>query len=221
MTAPLVLDIETVPLLSSLNAVYPEAERNPPANYKSEEAITKWRASDRERWTEGLANECSLNPRLGRVLCVGMELDGGGSVAYANAEYDEARILTEFWEMAARANGQVVTWNGSWDLRFLIIRSLAHGLTPSGPVRDWFRKYTTRPHFDCKAVLLNWDVKVSGEGLDEWATFLGLGGKTDGMSGADVWPLFQKGEHGRIADYCRQDVAATAAIYERIAPMFA
>jgi predicted PolB exonuclease-like 3'-5' exonuclease len=87
-------------------------------------------------------------------------------------------------------------------------------------VRNWFRKYATAPHFDCKAVLLNWDVRVAGEGLSEWATFLGLPPKTDGMSGADVYPLYQGGHLDEIAEYCAQDVAATKAIYEKLAPVF-
>lgn len=222
----LVVDIETVPLLASMNAPYPEADRNPPANYKSDEAIGKWRAADRERWGGERAKECSLNPRLGRVLCVGMDFTDADAayVAYANTEADEAAILDQFWTSVLGAAGSVVTWNGAWDLRFLLVRSLAHGVKPSlssHVLRDWLRKYTLHPHFDCKAALLNWEVKVSGEGLDEWAQFLGVAGKSGGLSGADVWPLFQQGEHKRITDYCAGDVAATKAVYERIAPIFA
>jgi hypothetical protein len=225
---PLILDIETVPLAASMDAPYPEADRQPPANYKSDEAIGKWRAADREAWAAGRAKECSINPRLGRVLCVGMTrpqyLNAKPvEVALAKTEADERTVLEAFWAEADKAEGHVVTWNGSWDLRFLLIRSLAHGLTPSVSAFDiaaWFKKYRTAPHFDAKAVLLNWDVKVSGEGLDEWARFLGVNGKEGGLTGADVYPLYLAGEYERIVDYCAGDVAATQAIYAKIAPMF-
>lgn len=215
-----VLDIETVPLAASLNAPYPEADRNPPANYKSDDAITKWRAADRENWSKGWAKECSLNPRLGRVLCIGTN----HGVNVARTEADEASILAEFWQNALVSNGEVVTWNGGWDLRFLVIRSLAHGIAPSLPsdtIRAWFKKYTTAPHFDCKMVLTNWEPYKAGEGLSEWGAFLGCGGKCEGMTGADVYPLYQLGQFDEIAAYCAQDVATTLAVYEKIAPMFA
>jgi hypothetical protein len=225
---PLVLDIETIPLEASLTRPYP-TDRQPPANYKSEETIAKWREQDRQRWDTDRAKEYSLNPRLGRVLCLGWATtDEEGNLLthgleYAAEEAGEAEVLERFWRMALEADGRVVTWNGSWDLRFLVMRSLACGVQPSiGAyyIREWFRKYVTQPHFDCKAVVLNWDVRVSGEGLDEWSKFLGLPGKTEGISGKDVWPLFQGGMHDEIAEYCVRDVLATAAVYHRLLPFF-
>lgn len=216
---PLILDIETVPLAQSLEAPYPSADRNPPANYKSEDTIARWREADKQRWETERAKECSVNPRLGRVLCVGTN----EGVFTAAEEADEPVVLREFWDRVLRNDGEVVTWNGSWDLRFLVIRSLYHDIEPtiSGElVGKWFRKYTTFPHFDCKAVLLNWDVRIAGEGLDQWAQFLGLPGKIGGLSGADVYPLYVAGHLDEIADYCKADVEATQAIYERIRPVF-
>lgn len=216
---PLILDIETVPLADAMTAPYPEAERTPPANYKSEETIAKWRLADRAKWEAERAKECSLNPRLGRVLCLGTN----EGVFTAADEGDEYMVVQEFWRRVLVHDGQVVTWNGSWDLRFLVVRSLYHGIDPtlSGEtVSKWFRKYTTNPHFDCKAVITNWDVPRAGEGLGQWAEFLGVPGKTDGLSGADVYPLYCGGQLDEIADYCAADVAATEAIYHRIAPFF-
>lgn len=218
----LVVDIETVPLEASLAMPYPEGDRNPPANYKSDEAIAKWRTGDRERWAAERGKECSLNPRLGRVLCVGMDFtdEPAPYVAYATTEDEERSALDKFWTSVEGVKGRIVTWNGSWDLRFLLIRSMALGVkpAPSSLTRAWFRRYAYDPHFDCKAALLNWDVRQSGEGLDEWAAFFGLAGKS--ANGADVWPMFQRGEHTGIAAYCAQDVATTREIYERIAPFY-
>lgn len=216
---PLILDIETVPLAASMDAPYPEAERTPPANYKSEDAIARWRTADRAKWEQDRAKECSLNPRLGRILCVGTS----AGLWMAPTEADEADVLRAAWDALATWEGQVVTWNGAWDLRFILMRSLYHGIAPTirpDVVSAWFRKYTYAPHFDCKAVVLNWDVRVSGEGLSQWAEFLGVPGKLDGIGGADVYPLYLGGQLEEIAAYCQQDVAATKAIYERLVPMF-
>ena len=223
----LILDIETVPQEAAMGAPYPAAERNPPANYKSEEAIGKWRIKDESDWADARAKECSLTPRLGRVLCVGWKESGKPSMsATARTEAEERGLLDTFWEKVAHGENfvhSVVTWNGSWDLRFLLLRSIMLGVTPSirsSTIKGWFRKYSfTDGHFDCKAALTNWEPR-STEGLDEWARSLGLTGKTDGMRGADVYPLYLAGHYEEIAAYCEQDVEATAAVYEKIAPYF-
>lgn len=227
---PLVLDIETLPTEAALTAPYPE-DRQPPANYKSAETIAKWRESDRERWTEERVKKASLNPRLCRILCLGwatvpadetsVVTDSG--ILYAEQPEQEADLLTAFWRMVAMHDGNVVTWNGGWDLRVLTLRSAMHGITPTvGPqhISLWQKKYRTAPHFDVKAVLLNWDVMQAGEGLSEWAAFFGVPGKTDGLSGKDVYPLFQGGMHDEIAEYCMQDVLATAAVYGKVRDYF-
>ncbi|MEY5032362.1 MAG: hypothetical protein RL354_1393 [Planctomycetota bacterium] len=89
---PLVLDIETVPLAASLAMPYPEATRFAPANYKTDEAIAKWRDADRIKWYEDRAKECSLNPRLGRIVVIGTNVD----TIVAPAEADEREALVRF-----------------------------------------------------------------------------------------------------------------------------
>lgn len=222
--APLVLDIETVPALEALAAPYPEGDRLPPANYKSDEAIAKWREADRAAWASARAKECSINPRLGRVVSIAFSQGGRVDSILAPAPTDERLLLQDFWARVEAARGRVVTWNGSWDLRFLLIRSIVHGVRPTvqpSIVSSWFKRFTTFPHLDCKAVLTNWDAPRAGEGLTEWATLLGIDGKTTGTTGADVWPMVQAGRWDELREYNEQDVIATAAVYETIAPYFA
>ena len=216
---PVVLDIETVPLDAMLAVPYPADERQPPSNYKDQEAIWRWREQDAAKWQTERVKVCSLNPRLGRVLCIGT-LDG---VLMAQTPAEEANILHAAWRELEHARGRVVTWNGSWDLRFILLRSLALGVDvplPPSVISSWFKRYTSAHHVDCKAVLTNWEPPVRGEGLSEWATFLGLPPKTDGMTGADVYGMAQAGQYIAIADYCQQDVAVTAAIYAKIRPVY-
>lgn len=216
-----VVDIETVPLHSSLLATYPLDKRNPPANYKSEEAIAKWREADRKDWADGLVKESSLNPRLGRVLCIGMKSGESPAIcAMAETEDKERDVLVAFWEEVARTDGEVVTWNGAWDLRFILIRSLIHGIefteyVSGHNVRNWFRKFSVFPHTDCKAVLTNWEPPRSGEGLDEWCRTFGIDGKSEGISGKDVFPMYTNGEFDAIIKYNLADVEATYAIYQK------
>lgn len=222
---PLILDIETVPTEAGLALPYPEADRNPPANYKSDEAIAKWRAADRERWAAERAKDCSLNPRLGRVLCIGLvdTLMPKPRVLMAYEPEKEALVLAEFWGLVEDHHGRVVTWNGSWDLQFLVTRSMLYfdNVTiPGNLIGKWFGKYRYWPHFDCKAALTQWAPPRAGEGLHQWAEYLGVEGKLDGLSGADVYPLYLAGHFDEIAAYCAADVKATQNIFRKIAPFF-
>lgn len=220
---PLILDIETVPTDKGLAMPYPEADRHPPANYKSEDTIAKWRTADRERWAAERAKDCSLNPRLGRVLCIGYATATSSGVWMADTPDHEADILAAFWAKCAEQNGKVVTWNGSWDLTFLVTRSMLYFPNvpiPGNTIAKWFGKYRYWPHFDCKAALTQWAPPRAGEGLHQWAEFLGVEGKLDGLSGADVYPLYLGGQFDEIAAYCEADVKATHNIYRTIAPFF-
>lgn len=223
---PITLDIETVPTDEALNALYPEETRNPPANYKSEEAIARWRITDRAAWEADRVKACSLNPRLGRILCVGMQRvdEEKVDVVTAFSPSSEQTLVQSVLDALASAEGEVVTWNGAFDLRFLLVRAMilrCH--VPAVLARQvpyWFRKYSYYPHFDCKAALLNWDVRVSGEGLDEWSKALGVGGKTAGVTGADVYPMYKDAKYAEIREYCAQDVRSTTAVYRVVAPYF-
>lgn len=224
-----VIDIETVPLANSMEAPYPLAERQPPSNYRNANAIDAWRERDRETWAQERAKVCSLSPRLGRVLCVGIASRDGGIVHYGRDEGDEREVLRVFWANMMYHTGihdrmfnltyKAVTWNGGWDLRFLLVRSLLNGVVPSVPahvLQNWAKPYNTEWHTDVKRVLVG-DSITKGEGLDEWATAFGLPGKTGGWTGASVYPAYLEGRHGDIQDYCQQDVTATLALYCKIA----
>lgn len=211
----LVLDIETIPTDAALGIPYNEADNPPPANYSKPEAIAGHHEKGRAAYAIKRAKECSINPRLGRVLCVGMNTpEMGPEMLYATEPTDEEGVLRTFWERAFDCASPLVTWNGSWDLRFLVVRSLRNRIAIPFKVAPYFKRYTTDPHFDCKAVLMqDWNFRGAGEGLDEWAQFFGLDGKTEGMGGSEVYPAFLAGEHDKIKQYCAQDVATTAAIY--------
>lgn len=225
---PFVVDIETIPLAASLEVEYPRELRQPPSNYKNAEAIAAWHERDEKAWRDGRVKQCSLNPRLGRVLCIGMTTEDStdATTAFAKREEDEAKLLRDFWHEAGMAGGQVVTWNGTFDLRFLILRSLAHGVRPTVRpeiINGWFRRYYTHPHFDCRAVIHNWQQYEEDEGLREWAAYFGLPQREEGIatvSGADVARLFADGEIVKLETYCACDVMDTLRVYEKLAPMF-
>lgn len=220
----LYLDVETLPLASSLAAPYPEADRPHPANFKNPDVIVAWREKDIAAWGEQRAKECSLTPRLGRIACLGWAVDGGDvQTRVAEDEAGEVLLLDAAWELIEDAE-RIVTFNGSFDLRFIAVRSMIHRITPhawavKGGVGAWFRRYTTSPHFDCRAVLTGWDERVSGK-LGEWCDSFGIV-CDDSSSGADVFTFAQAGEWEKIAAHCKADVASTRELHQRIAPLAA
>ena len=221
MNSALVTDIETVPLAASMLSPYPKDDRKPPANYAKPEAINGWHDRDEADWRKGLSKACALDPKRGRILCIGTS----EGMHYATTEAEERQTLLDFWAATVMHDGKVVTWNGrGFDLRFILIRSLVQNVAPTlapAIIRSWFKRYVYDYHMDCKMALTDWSTNyVTGEGLDEWSTALGLPGKTDGITGADVYPMYLAGKHQEIADYCMADVAATREIYNRIAPYF-
>ncbi len=224
MSAPLVFDLETVPLASSMSAPYPEADRPAPSNYKDAEKIAAWHERDREKWAAERAKECALNPRLGRIVCVGYSHGSGGKIEtqVAMTEADERGVLLLLWENIAYVSGQFVTFNGlTFDVPFFLTRSLIHGITPTvsiRTVRDWTRRYSFGPHYDLRGVLTAWDARASGT-LTDWATALGIP-NDDSVKGADVWTLYQNGDFASIAAHAEKDVATTAALYDRVSQMY-
>lgn len=220
----LALDIETVPTAASLARPYPAGERNPPANYKLPDAIKEWREKDKLKWEHDRISDLSLNPRTCRVLCVGTQdvHEGTKAMLYAEKEHEEKAMLEAFWSLPKEGT-RLVTWNGTWDIRVLVLRSIALGvpIPMTVNVRSLLKRYETSAHFDCKAVLLNWPSGFpQGEGLTQWAEFFGLAGKTPGLDGDDVYPLYVAGHHDEIRQYCGDDVTAIAGIYNRISGVF-
>lgn len=212
----IVFDIETVPTAKALAAPYPEADRQPPANYKSAEAIDKWRAADRERWTSERVKECSLNPRLGQVVAIAL---GDRTVHLAREEAEERTVLESFWRVV-RDERQIAGWNShGFDFPFLLTRSLLLGVDPGLDVTPYLRRYSHVPHFDAKMALLGWPSSYkAGEGLQEWSEAFDLPGKSG--HGSEVYGLVVRGAWDELVAYAMGDAIATAAIVDRIAGTF-
>ena len=167
-----------------------------------------------------VANEHATNPRLCRIVAIGSAISGKRAVCHlALTPADEKIALSEFWRRVDAVGGHVVTWDGNWDLHVLLLRSVALRVMPTLDARhvaDWFVRYRYAPHFDVKAVLLNWDnTRTSGEGLDEWAKFLGIA-NVKSSDGSQVCRMVQQGRWDELASYNRQDVGMIDAAYRKV-----
>jgi 3'-5' exonuclease len=130
---------------------------------------------------------------------------------------DEPTMLREFWEKVAKFE-RCVTFNGrTFDGPFLSVRSAIHGLSPSRNLLGY--RYSMETHVDLMEVL-TFQGAVSRDqtpNLHSACVAFGIPSpKTAEMHGYAVGDAYREGRLGEIADYCRRDVEATAALYRRL-----
>lgn len=216
------IDIETVPLESALRVAYDPDAHSAPSNYKDPAKIAEWHERNKAKWNDERVKACSLNPRLGRIVAVGIA--GGSFGAQSLTAHDEASeyaLLADLWSALAGTD-QLVTWNGlHFDLPFIACRSALLRVPNAGTIGPWMRRYTLTPHCDVKAMLCQWDagrIREPDNGLDAWADAFGVGRKS--ANGSDVYTMHTEGRHGDIAGYAQADAALTLALYDRTRTYF-
>ena len=136
----------------------------------------------------------------------------------------EAELLTRFFDGIERFRPTLVSWNGGgFDLPVIHYRALKHKIVSrtywdAGETdRDFkFNNYLNRfhpRHIDLMDVLAGYQNRAFAP-LDDISVILGFPGKM-GVSGSQVWSLFQEGKIKEIRDYCETDVLNTFLVYLR------
>jgi predicted PolB exonuclease-like 3'-5' exonuclease len=218
----LVIDIETVGI--------PWEEHDP---YVREYLIKGMSDGDAEE----AKRSGGLSPFRGRIISIGViNIDDGRSCAFYEVPGQlevktekaglrtyisgtEKQILEKFWDWF-ESDSRFITFNGrQFDGPFLMIRSAIHGLTPK---RDLVgQRYELHPNCDLREVLnffgtpnprqykFNLDLACKAFGVET--------SKGEGLDGRSVETWYRAGRHREIAEYCMDDVRATAELYEKLA----
>jgi len=195
--------------------------------------LTRW-AEDHEdflRRKEGGA----LSPYTGKVIVIAMlNPETGKGIVWYEAGGDrvgrtsddgffeyvgcgEKEMLAEFWEKVAKFE-RFVSFNGrTFDAPFLSVRSAVHGLSPSRNLLGY--RYSMETHVDLMEIL-TFQGAVS---RDQWPNLHGAclafgipSPKSEAMHGYAVGDAYREGRLSEVADYCRRDVEATAALFKRL-----
>jgi 3'-5' exonuclease len=248
MIAQLFADIETMPAqrpdvleeirqaeAETLSAAL-EAVR-PPGNYKKQETIDEWMATEAPKIKQALIDASSakvdeayrktgLDGAFGQIACV--------SFAYKNAEpytvwnadwqrpdYEErvleglSLMLTDTIPQNMAMAVQVVGHNvAAFDLRFLVQRSIVRGLRPhpvlmrAAQAKPW----ETDRVYD---TMIQWAGVGGRISLDKLCRALGLPGKGD-LDGSKVWDVIKEGRIADVAEYCADDVRKVRAVWKRM-----
>jgi predicted PolB exonuclease-like 3'-5' exonuclease len=130
-------------------------------------------------------------------------------------ERSEKDLITSFVDKIAALLPQLVTFNGSsFDLPVLRYRAMVHGVAAPGlAARPHFHRYS-EDAVDLCDVLGSFSSQAKAS-LHELCRVMGLPGKPDGMSGAEVEKYYRDGHIREIAEYCKSDVLNTYRVWLR------
>jgi len=219
------LDIETAATTREDIIARVTADIRPPANYKKEESIKEWWASQGEAAKQEAISKTALSGLWGHIVAIGFALnDGEPHVVTAN---DEASLIEGF-EMMLRAEVESelgphgigwehrALWIGhnieGFDLRYIWQRARIVGaqFSISLPVE---RQYAAR-RFDTMVEWAGWGNRVKQRDLE---LAFGLE-RNDPLEngGADVHQALQEGRIKDVVAHCREDIRLVREIYKRI-----
>ncbi len=145
-----------------------------------------------------------LSPLAHRVVCIGTKV---GTEEHVLMDKDEKKMLEEFKKTIAEGD-VLVGYNIGFDVGFLILRSLKHGVGVGEllghaqvDLMQKIRGLTREKYVSLRKVALCF-------GLDY--------GKTDGASVPELW---ETGEHEPIREHCLSDVRLTEQLFEKLKPL--
>ena len=211
----IIIDIETLPNQSATAQAEIGANIKPPAQMKKAETIQEWLngTGKYEGAKDAAINDqylkTSFDGGYGSICCICVD-DNGKERTYTD-ESGEAALLADFWNDLRTDSPYFVAHNAKFDLPFIWHRSVVLQIQPSKFFKVHGRHNSD--HFCTMEAWAGFNGKIS---LNNLSKILGLGQKTEGMDGSQVWPEYQKGNIKKIAEYCMDDVRLTKAIHNKL-----
>ncbi len=224
--ATLVLDIETVGTpWNTLDGV-------------TQAALTRWiertSATDKERneRIETLKNELGFSPLTGEIVALGVYdverelgavyVQGDGALSqdydgFSITSCSEKEMLEDFWD-SARSYDVFVTFNGrSFDLPFILHRSVVHGVMPSVEImrKRYLAQQTSPYHIDLQDELTFYGAMFKRPSLHMFCQAYGISSPKQSIDGDTVAALFKEKKYLDIAKYNAGDVRATTSLYQK------
>src|SRR2546423_389639 len=179
-----------------------------------------------------------LSPFRGKIVAIGViRLDDGRSCAMYEVPGQremliekagmrtymsgtEKQILEKFWEFFD-SDSRFISFNGrQFDGPFLMMRSAINGVMPKRDLVGY--RYAFHPNCDLREALNFFGTTNSRQfkfNLDLACKVFGVEtSKSEGVDGRSVEAWYRAGRHRELAEYCLEDVRATAQLYEKLSP---
>lgn len=207
-------DIETIPTQSPEQIAYIASDIKAPGNIKLAASITAWEKENKQSAIDEAVAKTSFDGAYGSICCIGWAI-GDGEVKSSIGL--EKNIIEDFFDDLVLNNPRDLNMTfvghnvSSFDLRFLFQRAVILGIKPPSFI-PFNSKSWDKQIFDTMTYWAGYGNRIS---LDKLSKALDLEGKT-GISGADVWPMYQAGKIIEIAEYCQHDVSLTRDVYNRL-----
>lgn len=212
------VDIETIPNQSPEFRAKVREGIKPPAQFKKQDSIDAWMAENAESATDEIVAKTSFDPAYGHIACIGWAVgdERPTSISNKTPECEAVNLADFFREVCSGCGVHMVRWIGHYisgfDLRFLLNRAIVLGVKlPSSMILPRDIKPWSDQVFD---TMTAWAGAKGTISQDNLAKALGLAGKGD-FDGSMVAEAWAKGEHNKIAEYCRSDVETVRAIYRK------
>ena len=200
-------DIETIPFTEPTMD-----DITPPANYKSAEAITKFKSNPAN--LKKVIKQRSVDLIDSKVICISFALNEDKIQSLYGD--DEEELVNKFsdWYMGAMENKELFTaiFSGyncrEFDYPIMALRLQKYNCR----AKTFFPMSMRRERFFDPLLSLSglrWGYKVS---MDRLCNFYGLEGKS-GVTGADVYDMHKDGRWDDIAKYCESDVELLRNLY--------
>lgn len=212
----LTIDIETIPSQRPGMAEEMKAKVKPPGNISKPETIAKWMEENAATAADEMFRKTALDGTYGEIICIGFAVDNGPiHMVYRSA--DERNFLQEVFEQIhinCPFPEMIVGHNAiAFDMRYLFQRAVINKVIPLFPLHHEARH--GNGIFD---TMVAWggyspDKRIS---LKNLCAALDIPVKSDGLDGSKVYDYWLEGRHEEIADYCKEDVAATRECYKRL-----
>lgn len=163
-------------------------------------------------------DRAALSAATGRVLAIGYHSAETGKTLVHGEDQTEAELLNGFWAQYSRmrkAGRRMVGFNSNgFDVPFLLRRSWMLGVDVPPSARNG--RYLDQIFVDLREIWLcgqRWGDCESS--LDHVAKCLGVGQKTEGVTGADFARLWAE-DRPRAIEYLTQDVRLTYEVAVRL-----
>lgn len=222
----IVFDIETgpveEPLLSELLPTFdPDAVKL--GNLKDPEKIKAKIEEARQEHEAETRGRAALSAITGRVLAIGYRSERATVVSHVSAiEGEEIGLLIQFWGrfQKAKADGRPLVGHNiaGFDIPFLIRRSWILGVEVPPGIFDPSGRYLSRAFRDTMLAWQAGNYRDQFVRLDTLGRALGLGGKTEGVDGADFARLYfgTPEERAKSLEYLIRDVELTYYVAQRL-----